>query len=158
MHFWEHEPQFADLEALARKLESALHATNDALIKLAQLDPQLLVESFAQTQGKILGFDNHGMRRFLEALEEKRVKTLAMGNLFMCCVLTAAVGLSEFKKQPHLAGGASFFRRRLDKLRTHSTNSLALAALASASFSAVIGQGAWYKFQLHRKINPPSQH
>ena len=154
MNFWENDPAFADFEALARKLEVAAAATNEALLKLANIEPQRLVEAFAQVQVRLLGFDLHAIKRFHQALEEKRVNTYARGNLFMTCVLTSAVALSEFKNQPQLAGGGGVLRKRLDKMRVYSTNSLSLAAFAWASFYAVMGQGAWQQLRIQRKKKP----
>jgi hypothetical protein len=149
MSSWDQDPAFAGLEELARKMEKALAATNEALIKLAKIDPARVVETFAQVQAKILGFDVHATRKLMEAIEDKRVNTYAMGNLFMACVMTSAVALSEFKKQPQPAN-ASFLRRRLGKLRQFSTNGLSLAALAWASFNAVLGQGALHQLKSRR--------
>ena len=147
MPSWEHGPAYAELEAIARKLEAAVAATNEILLKLAKIEPSRLVETFAQVQSRMLGFDSHTTRHFMQSLEEKRVNTYAMGNVFMACVMTAAVALSEFKSQPQPAN-ANFLRRRLGRLRTYSTNALSLTAFAWASFHAVLGQGALHQLQV----------
>ncbi len=147
---WENDPAFAQIEEIARKIEQAVAATNEALMKLAKIEPQRVVETFAMVQAQMLGFDSHATKRFIQALEDKRVNTYAMGNLFVACVMTAAVALSEFKNQP-IAANAGYIRRRLRRLRNLSTNGVTLAAFAWASFNAVIGQGAVHQFKGWRK-------
>jgi hypothetical protein len=148
--FYEKDPAFAEMEALARRLEAAVAATNEALLKLAGIDSENIVAAFAETQGQLLGFDDLAMQKFRQALEDKRVTTLAMGNVFMTCVLSSAVALSEFKRLPQRSTGHSLLRR-LDRLRTHSTNGLALAAFAWSSFYAVLGKGTWRKVKARRR-------
>lgn len=143
---WDSDPAFGDLRQLALKLEAAFARANSALLKVSGVTPDEVLETFARVQGKILGFDDHALTRFRGALEEKRVKTLAQGNMFMTCVLSSAVALSEFKRQPRLAR-ATILQRRLDRLRSKSTNPVALGILASASFYALLGKGAWIRWR-----------
>ncbi|MEN9834922.1 MAG: hypothetical protein RL011_1115 [Pseudomonadota bacterium] len=147
---WENDPAFANVEELARKIEKAVAVTNEALMKLAKIEPHRVVETYAQVQAQMLGFDSHTTKRFMQALEDKRVNTHAMGNMFMACVMTSAVALSEFKNQP-LAANAGYLRRRLQRLRHLSTNGVTLAAFAWASFHAVMGQGAAHQIKAWRK-------
>ncbi|MBM4251094.1 MAG: hypothetical protein FJ146_03925 [Deltaproteobacteria bacterium] len=147
---WENDPAFAQVEELARKIEKAVAATNEALMKLAKIEPQRVVETYAQVQAQMLGFDSHATKNFLQALEDKRVNTHAMGNMFVACVMTAAVALSEFKNQP-LAANAGYLRRRMERLRHLSTNGVTLAAFSWASFHAVLGQGAAHQIKSWRQ-------
>jgi hypothetical protein len=142
MHAWDSDPSFADLRQLAQRLEAALNRANETLLKAAGVGPEDVLDAFARVQGKMLGFDDHGTKRFHEALEEKRVKTLSQGSVVMTCVLSAAVALSEFKSQPrHTAGTA--VERGLDRVRDKSTNGISLGLFALASFYGVLGKGAW---------------
>ena len=145
MNPWDSDPAFADLKILAEKLEAAFAAANDAVLRAVGIDPEHLTEAVAAVQTKLLGFDEHAARRFREALEEKRVKTLSQGNVVMTCVLSSAVALSEFKGQPKLAGGAAVspLTKGLDVLRDRSTNGISLGLFAFASFYALLGRGAW---------------
>ncbi|MCX6109124.1 MAG: hypothetical protein NTZ90_05900 [Proteobacteria bacterium] len=140
MNPWENDPAYADFRVLAQKLEAALSASNRLLISLASLTPEAVLPAFKAAQGQILGFDEHAMERFAVALEEKRVVTLSQNNIFMTCILSSAVALSEFKIQPQKADGG-FLAKSLNKLRQHSTTSLSLGALAWASFYTVMGKG-----------------
>ena len=135
------DPAFDDMRQLALKLEAAFAKANAAVLKAIALEPEAALASLAEIQGKILGFDDHGKKRFREALEEKRIQSLAQGNLFMTCVLASAVALSEFKSQPRAVASGPV-RRQLDRLRGQSTNGLSLGAFAFASFYALCGKGA----------------
>ncbi len=141
MNPWEHDPAFADLKILAQKLEAAMNATNDALLRAAGVQGDALVDAFAALQVRLLRLDTHGERRFREALEEKRVKTLAQGNIFMSCVMTSAVALSEFKSQPRQAAGGRL-ARGLERLKDRSTNPVSLSAFALTCFYSLLGKGA----------------
>ena len=142
MNPWDADPAFADLKILAEKLEAALAAANEAILRAVGTDGEHVGEFVADVQAKLLGFDEHARRRFHEALEDKRVKTLSQGNVVMTCVLSAAVALSEFKSQPRLAG-AGGLSRSLDTLRDRSTNGVSLGLFAWATFYALLGRGAW---------------
>jgi len=153
MPSWDHDPAFADFKVLAQKLEAALTASNALLIKLANLSPEAVLPAFSLAQAQMLGFDVHAMQRLQEALEEKRVVTLSRGNIFMTCILSAAVTLSEFKNQPLQTQGG-LLARSLNKIRQHSTNSISLGAFAWASFYAVMGKGLLFKAKALRHQQP----
>ena len=153
MHPWDHDPAYADFKVLAQKLEAALTASNAFLIKLANLNPEGVLPAFSLAQAHMLGFDAHAMQRLQEALEEKRVVTLSQGNIFMTCILSAAVTLSQFKQQPQQTQGG-LLARSINKLRQHSTNSLSLGAFAWASFYAVMGKGLLFKANALRHKQP----
>jgi hypothetical protein len=139
-----------DLRALAMKLEETFQKAHAKLLSALALEPDTLLETLSGIQAKALGFDEHEVRRFQEALEEKRVKTLSQGNVFMTCVLSSAVALSEFKKLPK-AASAGFFRRRLEAFKGQSTNGLSLSVFAFSSFYALLGRGAIKRLAARRQ-------
>lgn len=129
------------MKALAAKLEAAIQKAHAKLLQAILLEPESVLETLTGIQAKALGFDEHEKRRFHEALEEKRVKTLSQGNIFMTCVLTSAVALSEFKKMPR-AASPGFLRRGVEVFKGKSTNGLSLGVFAFSSFYALLGRGA----------------
>ena len=141
MQYWQPDPSYEDLRTLALKLEAAFNAANGKLLHAAGVTHETLVDRLAEVQAKLLRFDAHARRRFADALEEKRVKSLAQGNVFMACVLCSAVALSEFKNAPRPAASGAL-GRRLDSLRRRSTNGLTLSAFTTASFYTLLGKGA----------------
>lgn len=130
-----------DLKALAQKLEAAFQKAHAKLLAALALEPDTVLDTLTGIQAKALGFDDHEKRRFAEALEEKRIKTLSQGNIFMTCVLSSAVALSEFKNTPR-AASPGFVRRRLETFKGKSTNGLSLSVFAFSSFYALLGRGA----------------
>lgn len=134
------DPSFEDLRILAQKLEAVIARTNKALLKAAAIEPGEALAAFSEVQATMLRFDDHGRRRFQEALEEKRVRTLAQDNLLMTCVMSAAIALTQFKQQPRTAQG-NFLEKSLAHLRSRSTRPVSLGAFALASFYAVMGRG-----------------
>jgi hypothetical protein len=137
---WNHDPTFEDVERVAEKLERAVAKANLALHKLADIDPGDALKVFIEVESKLLRFDSHATKRFEEALEEKRVRTLAHGDLVMTCVLSAAVALSEFKKQPHTVT-ATKSAKLLSRVRQYSTTSFGLLTFATLTFYTVLGRG-----------------
>lgn len=140
MRDFSQEPGFENLQEIAKRLEKVAKATNDALLKGANIEPGKVLEVVAETQAKMLRLDDHGKRRFVEALEEKRVRTFAQDSLVMTCVLSSAVALREFKNQPRRVDH-SLFAAPLTRLREKSTTGLGLGAFALATFYAVVGRG-----------------
>lgn len=140
------------LEELARKLEAAFVKVNSGLLKAAGLTTDDVVSAFVEVQAGILGFDEHGRMALREAVEAARVKTLSQGNIFMACVLSSAVALSEFKRQP--LPTATRWSRLLRNVRTYSTNGPALATFAWASFYALMGSKTWARVRQHLRNRP----
>lgn len=140
MSRWNQDPTFEDVERIAEKLEKAVAKANLALHKLAYLKPGEALEAIAATQAKMLRFDTHTTQRFNEALEEKRVRTLAHGDIVMTCVLSAAVALSEFKRQPQLVPSQRSIRL-LTRIQKYSTTSLGLLTFATLTFYTILGVG-----------------
>ena len=140
MNRWNNDPTFEDVERVAERLERAVAKANLALHKLADIEPGEALKAFVEVESKLLRFDSHASKRFEEALEEKRVRTLAHGDLIMTCVLSAAVALSEFKKQPQ-AVTASKSEKILSRARRYSTTSVGLLAFATVTFYTVLGIG-----------------
>ncbi len=137
---WNQDPTFEDVEKIAEKIEKAVAKANLALHKLAHIEPGEALKAFAETEGKLLRFDAHTQKLFEEALEEKRVRTLAHGDMVMTCVLSAAIALSEFKKQPQTVASQRS-TQVLARLQKHSTTSFGLLAFATLTFYTVLGEG-----------------
>ncbi len=130
-----------ELKALAAKLEAAFQKAHAKLLAALQLEPDTVLETLTGIQAKALGFDAHESRKFQEALEDKRVKTLSQGNIFMTCVLSSAVALSAFKNAPR-AASPGFVRKRLERFKGRSTSGVSLSVFAFSSFYALLGRGA----------------
>lgn len=150
MRDWSSDPAFENLRLLAQKIEAAATAANKAMLKGAKLTPEQALDAVASVQAKMLRLDDHATRRFKEALEEKRVRTLSQDSLVMTCVLAAAVALSEFKHQPRRVSG-SWLDRPLEALRERSTTGLGLGAFAMATLYAVLGRGVTSHLQDRRR-------
>lgn len=140
MRDWSSDPAFEHLRVLAQKIEAAATAANKAMLKGAKLTPEEALDAVASIQAKMLRLDDHATRRFREALEEKRVRSLSQDSLVMTCVLASAVALSEFKHQPRKVS-ASLLDRSLEALKERSTTGLGLGAFALATLYAVVGRG-----------------
>ena len=147
---WEFDPAFADVRAVVERLEAAVQAAHRVLLKVADTNPESVVEVFARQQGELLRLDDHAKQLFAAALESKRVKTIAHGNIALACVLTAAVALSEFRELPGSAvppGPGALLRRALRHVRQHSTHPATLLALSWVSFQAVLARGLLNQWQ-----------
>lgn len=130
-----------DIERIARRLEQMFFYVNDKLLEAAGISREQLIPRLAEVQGQILGFDEFMQKNFLEALEERRVRTLSGTSIFASCVLCSAVALSQFKRQP--LNLSSRWARQLSMLQRRSTNPASLLLLSAASFSTLFGkQGA----------------
>lgn len=140
MRDWTKEPGFEHLQQLAKKIEKIAAASNAALLKGAQIEPGQALDVVSEVQATMLRLDDHGKRRFREALEEKRVRTYAQESLIMTCVLASAVALTEFKKQPRKLS-LGLLDKPLAILKDRSTTGLGLSAFAMATFYAVMGRG-----------------
>jgi hypothetical protein len=144
------DPAFENLKILAEKIEAVVSAANRGLLKGAKLTPEQALDSVATVQAKMLRLDDHGMRRYREALEDKRVRSLSQGNLVMTCVLASAVALSEFKHQPRRISG-SWLDKPLAVLKERSTTGLGLGAFSLATLYAVLGRGIAGHLEERRK-------
>lgn len=141
---WSDDIPFAELQAIAQKLEEAARRLNQRLLASAGLGPDELLPAFIETHAALLRFDEFGKKRLAQAVEEGRVHTLSGGNLFMTCVLSSAIALSEYKKLPRPV--QSRFAPQLKFLKDNSTGVPALTMMAFASFYALIGRQAAKKF------------
>jgi hypothetical protein len=137
---WDQDIPFAELQQLARKLESALSAANAQALKIACVEKGEVARAFAHAHATLLRFDDFGRRRLDAALEDARVQTLAGDNLVLACVLSAAVALKQFKNQPRNVGG--LLARPLAFVQTRSTGLPALWLLSVSSIYTVLGKGA----------------
>ena len=137
---WNQDPTFEDVERIAEKIEKAIAKANLALHKLAYIEPGEALKVFADAEGKFLNFDTHAQNHFEAALEEKKVRTLAHGDMVMTCVLSAAVALSEFKKQPHIVTPQKT-SPLLAGIQKYSTTSFGLLAFSTLIFYSILGVG-----------------
>lgn len=146
---WEQDPSFADLHMLASRLEALVSATNGVLLKATGLSAETIVGAFAQVQVDLLRLDEHGRVNLQRALEEKRVQTLAQGNIFMACTLVSAVALSEFKRLPRATavGPSGWLRRAYGRMQDHSTTPASLGAFATVSFYTLLAKHGWTRFK-----------
>lgn len=140
------------IEELARRLEAAFTAINAGLLKAAGLHSDEIIDAFVGVQANLLGFDAHMRQALSEAMEEARVKTLSQGNIFMACVLSSAVALTAFKRQPQLASSRWSGLQR--QLRRHSTSGPALAAFVWASFYGLLASKTWKRLQQYLRNRP----
>ncbi len=138
-------PTPEELQELAKRLEELATKANASLLKLAKIEPEALIDVFAEQQAKLLRFDESAKKRFDAAIEEARVKTLARDSFFMGCLLTSAVALKQFKREPRRTGG--FAARVTSKLQDVSTGVPALWAFTLASFYAVVGSRAFVRLR-----------
>jgi hypothetical protein len=140
MSQWHSDPSFEALSNLARRIEAVVAKSNELMLKIAAGDATKIWDEVIEVQAKLLRLDSFAKRGFKEALEEKRVRTLAHSNLVMVCVLASAVALSQFKHHPKPAT-RGMTARIVKKLRLHSTNGVSLAALSLTTFYALMGRG-----------------
>ncbi len=128
-------------------------AANKRLLALAAIEPDELVGVFSSVHAKLLRLDSHGQAALDQALEAKRVQTLAQGNLFMTCVLSSAVALSEFKRLPRKPP-SGLLNNSLNSIKDFSTQPASLGVYTVACLYALIGQGVWRRIRLSRKKSP----
>lgn len=140
------------IEELARRLEAAFTAFNTSLLKAAGLNSDEIVEAFIDIQARLLGFDANAHQSLREAMEDARVKTLSQGNIFMACVLSSAVALTQYKRQPRQTSGR--FLRLTRQLHQQSTSGPALAAFVWTSFYALMASQTWKRLQHYRQNRP----
>jgi hypothetical protein len=133
-----------DLRAAAMKLEKIARKVNDAFLRVGSLDQDRLLPAMAEVYAEILRFDLHTREKFSQALEDKRVKTLAQGSVVMTCVMGAAVALTEFKRMPKPVSG-SFLQRGLERLKGASSHPASLAGLSVAGFYGLMGRGLFLR-------------
>jgi hypothetical protein len=137
---WDDDIPYGDLHAVAQRLEAFFTAANARAVRLAGLESGQVVDAFADAQARLLRFDDFSRRRYQDALEAARVSSLAGDNVFLACVLSAAVALSQFKQQPRRVGG--LLGRQVKLLQERSTGAAALWLFSVASLYAVVGKGA----------------
>ena len=134
-----YDPTFDEIERLARILERTVEKAQSTFLRAAGVPEEQMIAALVDIQSKLLRFDSHSKRRLEGAVEEKKVRDLAAGNLFLATVLTSAVTLTEFKRRPRLVSRRPW---RLEKfLRNKSTTSPALLALSSTSLQLMVGRG-----------------
>ena len=136
-------PTPKELEDLARKLEAFLTKMNARFLQEARINPERLVGVFVETQGAMLHFDASAQRRFEEAIEEARIKTLSRDSFLISCLLTSAIALKQFKREPRSASLTGVKARLAGVLKARSTGTAALWAFTVASFYAVVGSAAY---------------
>jgi hypothetical protein len=137
---WNNDIPFDELRSLAGRLEAVFAAANERARRLAALEPGEVLEGFAVTQAALLRFDEFEAKRFRAALEEAQVRTLAGDNIFLSCVLSAAVALRQFKHKPRAVAGR--WARMLGALQDKSTAAPTLWLFSVASLYGVFGKGA----------------
>ncbi len=136
-------PTPRELEELARKLEALLNGVNARLLHVARIDPEGVAQVFVEAQATLLHFDAAAKRRFHEAVEEARVKSLARDNFLMSCLLTSAVALKQYKREPRSVSLTGVRAKLAGKLKAMSTGKTALWTFTVASFYAVLGSAAY---------------
>lgn len=134
-----------EMEELARKLEAFLNGLNAKVLQLAKIDPEGVAQVFVEAQAQLLQFDASAKLRFEAAVEEARIKSLARDSFLMSCLLTSAVALKQFKREPRNVSDTGFKARIAARLRAHSTGKTALWTFTVASFYAVVGSAAYRK-------------
>lgn len=143
---WQSDPAYADLRRIAETLEKTVSAANAAILSVSGIDAGSVVDRFAVTHARLLNLDPSGQEALRIALEEKRVQTLAQGNVFAACVLSSAVALGLFRHLPrHVSGGLA--TRIVEKVRPLSTHGLTLSAYALTTLYATIGVGVFRKLR-----------
>ncbi len=140
--------QFSDeeMQRLAKRLEEVISKAHTALVWAAAAPADDVVEAFVVAQQRLLGFDDFTSRRFREALENQRVKTLAQGNIFLTCALTSAVALTTAKEAPRPVA-RNMIEQGRNYLLGKSPSPLSLFTFAVTCFYAVLGQGAKFRFK-----------
>lgn len=136
-------PTPQEMEELARKLEAFLGKVNAKFLHEARIDPDSVAQVFVETQATLLQFDEAARARFSDAVEEARVKSLARDNFLMSCLLTSAVALKQFKREPRSASLTGLRRKLAGALKDASTGKTALWMVTLASFYAVLGSAAY---------------
>ena len=141
------------IHQVAWRLEQIFQGVNRSLLATAGVPAELVVDGFFKVQSELLNFDKEEKLAFETALEEQRVRSLACQNIFMACVLSSAVALSQFKKKPRSTrrGIASIGRF----LQRYSTNPLTLLAFSSTSMQALIARGLLDNWRAMRR---PGRH
>lgn len=149
--------QFSDeeLRAAALKIEQAARKLNAAFLKVGFVDGQQVLPAVIEVYSEMLRFDGVTKANFTRSVEEKRVQTIAQGNVIVSCVLCAAVALSELKKSPKPAQ-PTYVQKQLLKFRDASTNPMSLAGLSLAGFYGLLGKGVFRRAKqtVDKKILP----
>ena len=142
-------PTPEEMRELARRLEELVRGMNGALLKLAAIDPDGVVDVFVETQAKLLFFDAAAKERLGTAIEDARVKSLARDDFLMSCLLTSAVALKQFKNEPRRVGGT--VARLVNRLQGAATAPPSLWAFTLASLYGVLGSRAYARLQAARE-------
>lgn len=146
---WNHDISLADLQALAQRLEAFAAGLNAKAMAIAGVASGEVVTAFANEQAKLLRFDHFDRRQLIEAIEEARVQTLAQDNVFLACVMSAALALKHFQQRPRSVEGR--WGTQVAYLQKRSTGLPALWLLSVASIYGVLGRGAVKRISAWRK-------
>ena len=138
------------IHQVALRLERIFKDVNRSMLATAGVPAELVVDGFFTIQSELLRFDRQEKLAFETALEEHRVRSLASQNIFVACVLSSAVALSQFKKRPQSTrkGIASLG----NLLQRYSTNPLSLMAFSTTSMQTLLARGLLGNWRSRRRF------